>query len=159
MRNEISKSVEIRIAFPWWGNRKVQNWKGIVSFGVSDRNHDSNSLVSMSAAAETLFGVKYCSSLEVTTNSWTLPFCQSLGRSSRVRHQKFLILGWPQAAQAHVSRKPTINSWTRHALCDSVLSYGRNRWKFQTKSINLLQKSPETTTDTQGMSKFYWFYF
>ena len=36
-----------------------------------------------------------------------------------------------QAAQAHVSRKPTMNSWTRHALCDSVLSYGRNRWKFE----------------------------
>ena len=27
--------------------------------------------------------------------------------------------------------KPTMNSWTRHALCDSVLSYGRNRWKFE----------------------------
>ena len=34
---------------------------------------------------------------------------------------------WPQAAQAHVS----INSWMRHALCDSVLSYQRNRWKFE----------------------------
>ena len=32
-----------------------------------------------------------------------------------------------QAAQAHASRKkPTINSWTRHALCDE-----RNRWKFE----------------------------
>ena len=35
-----------------------------------------------------------------------------------------------QAAQAH-EKKPTINSWTRHALCDSVLSYERNRWKFE----------------------------
>ena len=27
--------------------------------------------------------------------------------------------------------KAKINSWTRHALCDSVLSYERNRWKFK----------------------------
>ena len=32
-----------------------------------------------------------------------------------------------QAAQAHV----LINLWMRHALCDSVLSYERNRWKFE----------------------------
>ena len=30
-----------------------------------------------------------------------------------------------------LEKKPTINSWTRHAFCDSVLSYGRNRWKFE----------------------------
>ena len=82
----------------------------------------------------------------------------------------------------------------RHVLCDSVLSYERNRWKFEhvirnsmgneiwsiynDKYFEILscmyvcfdmdnsdgkaslkqQKSPETTTDTQGMSKFYWFY-
>ena len=30
-----------------------------------------------------------------------------------------------------LEKKPTINSWTRHALCDSMLSYERNRWKFE----------------------------
>ena len=30
-----------------------------------------------------------------------------------------------------LEKKPTINSWTRHALYDSVLSYERNRWKFE----------------------------
>ena len=34
---------------------------------------------------------------------------------------------YPQAAQAHIS----INSWMHHALCDLVLSYERNRWKFE----------------------------
>ena len=32
---------------------------------------------------------------------------------------------------SRVEKKPTINSWKRHALCDSVLSYERNRWKFE----------------------------
>ena len=32
---------------------------------------------------------------------------------------------------SRLEKKPTINSWTRHALCDSVLSYERNRWKFE----------------------------
>ena len=32
---------------------------------------------------------------------------------------------------SRLEKKPTRNSWTRHALCDSVLSYGRNRWKFE----------------------------
>ena len=31
---------------------------------------------------------------------------------------------------SRLEKKPTINSWKRHALCDSVLSYERNRWKF-----------------------------
>ena len=30
-----------------------------------------------------------------------------------------------------LEKKPTINSWKRHALCDSVLSYERNPWKFE----------------------------
>ena len=30
-----------------------------------------------------------------------------------------------------LEKKLTINSWKRHALCDSVLSYERNRWKFE----------------------------
>ena len=30
---------------------------------------------------------------------------------------------------SHLEKKPTINSWKRHVLCDSVLSYERNRWK------------------------------
>ena len=33
--------------------------------------------------------------------------------------------------RSRLEKKPTINSWTRHALCDSVLSYERNRWKFE----------------------------
>ena len=28
-----------------------------------------------------------------------------------------------------IEKKQTINSWKRHALCDSMLSYGRNRYK------------------------------
>ena len=32
---------------------------------------------------------------------------------------------------SRLEKKPTMNSWTRHALCDSVLSYGRNRWNFE----------------------------
>ena len=32
---------------------------------------------------------------------------------------------------SRLEKKPTINSWTRHALCDSVLSYERNLWKFE----------------------------
>ena len=39
-----------------------------------------------------------------------------------------LITGGPSS---RLEKKPTINSWTRHALCDSVLSYERNRWKFE----------------------------
>ena len=30
-----------------------------------------------------------------------------------------------------LEKKSTINSWKRHALCDSALSYERNRWKFE----------------------------
>ena len=30
-----------------------------------------------------------------------------------------------------LEKKSTINSWKRHTLCDSVLSYERNRWKFE----------------------------
>ena len=30
-----------------------------------------------------------------------------------------------------LEKKLTINSWKRHALCDSVLSKERNRWKFE----------------------------
>ena len=29
-----------------------------------------------------------------------------------------------------LEKKPT-NSWKRHSLCDTVLSYERNRWKFE----------------------------
>ena len=29
-----------------------------------------------------------------------------------------------------LEKKQTINSWKRHALCDAVLSYESNRWKF-----------------------------
>ena len=32
--------------------------------------------------------------------------------------------------------KPTIKSWKRHALCDSVLSYERNPWKFEHLAIS-----------------------
>ena len=32
---------------------------------------------------------------------------------------------------SRLEKKPTMNSRTRHALCDSVLSYGRNRRKFE----------------------------
>ena len=32
---------------------------------------------------------------------------------------------------SRLEKKPTINSWTRHALYNSVLSYERNRWKFE----------------------------
>ena len=39
-----------------------------------------------------------------------------------------VITGGPSS---RLEKKPTINSWTRHALCDSVLSYERNRWKFE----------------------------
>ena len=47
-------------------------------------------------------------------NRWSKNYsCQTGGPSSRLE------------------KKPTINSWTRHALCDSVLSYERNRWKFE----------------------------
>ena len=28
-----------------------------------------------------------------------------------------------------IEKKQTINSWKRHALCDSVLSYGKNRYE------------------------------
>ena len=30
-----------------------------------------------------------------------------------------------------LEKKPTTNSYTRHALCDLVLSYERDRWKFE----------------------------
>ena len=30
-----------------------------------------------------------------------------------------------------LEKKPTINSWTRNALCNSMLSYERIRWKFE----------------------------
>ena len=39
-----------------------------------------------------------------------------------------LSIGGPSS---RLKKKPMINSWTRHALCDSVLSYERNRWKFE----------------------------
>ena len=51
-------------------------------------------------------------------------------------HSLYIYIILSQAAQAHVSRKPTMNSWTRHALCDSVLSYGKNRWKFEHVIMN-----------------------
>ena len=60
--------------------------------------------------------------------------------------------------------KPTINSWTRHALCDSVLSYDFSkdemidRINSDGKASLKRKKSPETTTDTQDVSKCYWFY-
>ena len=31
---------------------------------------------------------------------------------------------------SRLEKKPTINSWARHALCDSVFSNERNRWRF-----------------------------
>ena len=43
-------------------------------------------------------------------------------------------------AQIHVNKgipglrldkKQTTNSWKRHMLCDSMLTYGRNRWEFE----------------------------
>ena len=30
-----------------------------------------------------------------------------------------------------LDKKQTISSWKRHMLCDSVLTYGRNRWEFE----------------------------
>ena len=39
-----------------------------------------------------------------------------------------LITGGPSS---RLEKKPTINSWKRHALCDSVLSYERSPWKFE----------------------------
>ena len=32
---------------------------------------------------------------------------------------------------SRLENKPTINSWARHALCDLVLGYERNRWTFE----------------------------
>ena len=32
---------------------------------------------------------------------------------------------------SRLEKKPTIDSWKRHALCDSVFSYEKNRWKFE----------------------------
>ena len=42
---------------------------------------------------------------------------------------------------SRLEKKPTINSWKSYALCDSVLSYERNRWKFEfsTESTNYPQ--------------------
>ena len=43
-------------------------------------------------------------------------------------HLQHYTTGGPSA---RLEKKPTINSWERHALCDSVLSYEWNRWKFE----------------------------
>ena len=32
---------------------------------------------------------------------------------------------------SRLDKKQTINSWKCHMLCDSVLTYGRNRWEFE----------------------------
>ena len=32
---------------------------------------------------------------------------------------------------SRLDKKQTISSWKRHMLCDSVLTYGRNRWEFE----------------------------
>ena len=40
----------------------------------------------------------------------------------------FIHTGGPSS---RLEKKPAIKSWKRHALCDSVLSYERNRWKFE----------------------------
>ena len=45
-----------------------------------------------------------------------------------VTPQVYASTGGPSS---RLEKKPTINSWTHHALCDSVLIYGRNRWKFE----------------------------
>ena len=31
---------------------------------------------------------------------------------------------------SRLEKKPTIDSWKRHALCDSMLRYERKRWEF-----------------------------
>ena len=49
-------------------------------------------------------------------------------RKSLPRNKEGHITGGPSS---RLENKPTINSWTRHALCDSMLSYERNRWKFE----------------------------
>ena len=41
---------------------------------------------------------------------------------------------------SRLEKKPTINSWKRLALCDSVLSYERNRWKFEHVIRNSMEK-------------------
>ena len=58
-----------------------------------------------------------------------------------------VITGGPSS---RLEKKPTMNSWTRHALCDMDNS--------DSKASLKQKKSPETTTDTRDMSKFYWFY-
>ena len=42
--------------------------------------------------------------------------------------EKIYIVGSPSSL---LEKKPTINSWKRQALYDSVLSYERNRWKLE----------------------------
>ena len=34
-------------------------------------------------------------------------------------------------SSSFLKKKPMINSWKRHKLCDLVLSYKRNCWKFE----------------------------
>ena len=41
---------------------------------------------------------------------------------------------------SRLEKKPTINSWKRNALWDAVLSYERNRWKFEHVTRNSMKK-------------------
>ena len=48
-------------------------------------------------------------------------------------HDKWCILSsfglfMGASPSSRLEKKQTINSWKRHALCDSVLSHERNRW-------------------------------
>ena len=56
-------------------------------------------------------------------------------------------------------RRPNLMSWLVHECvtrCVTLLSFDMDN--SDGKASLKWQKSPETTTDTQGMSRFYWFY-
>ena len=72
----------------------------------------------------------HCSCRDIHFNKCMIQFLCFLCIMHYVKYclRNCLVAGGPSS---RLEKKPTINSWTRHALCDSVLSYERNRWKFE----------------------------
>ena len=49
-----------------------------------------------------------------------------------ILRQILIFARWPTGGLSFcLEKKQTINSWKRHTLWNSVLSYERNRWEFE----------------------------
>ena len=77
-----------------------------------------------------LFVIALCNSIylqAISYETYSKTQCKSLNQYLEGA-KCILSTGGPSS---RLEKKPMINSWTCHALCDSVLSYERNRWKFE----------------------------